>query len=338
MNCAKPIDPKKQTGWTYPECMYMLCEIVHSSKISTRYSKITQKPEFYVQQLENIIRNANEHIRDKSHCQNFQERVEHHGIRLNISAVKLWLFRPKLVTGNRGKYHEMYLASLKEACEEFIGMQQPSIIPPRTWSFIHTPLTSAVSLAITNKSSPDDDTSVLLHQFMDVLQIYSSKENFKQENNNTLIASQPFSRWLSTLQEILSCTSASSITSVPGLNEANVNRNVTITADQDILSRTGASVLDPNSTLSVSDEALGIPISFGDGTSALPVFDWDALYDYNLENGDTMSYWNNFLCKSSSHSELCGCGFKAFIEQNVGRLSSVRPLSAKVTWHYTSST
>ncbi|CAO3690948.1 unnamed protein product [Umbelopsis ramanniana] len=296
MNCAKPIDLNKQSGWTYPECMYMLCEIVHSSKISTRYSKITQKPEFYVRQLENIISNANEHIRDKSHCQNIQERVEHHGIRLNISAVKLWLFRPKLVTGNRGNYHEMYRASLKEACEEFIGMQQPSITPPRTWSFIHTPLTSAVSLAITNKSAPDDNTSVLLHQFMDVLQIYSSNEKVDQENNATLITSQPFSRWLSTLQEILSDTSASSVSSVPGLTEANINQNVAITAEQDILSRrTGASVLDPNSTASMSEEALGIPIPLGEGANALPIFDWDALYDYDLGNEDIMRYWNDFL-------------------------------------------
>jgi hypothetical protein len=317
MNCAKPIDPNKQSGWTYPECMYMLCEIIHNSKFSTRYSKITQKPEFYVRQLENIIRNANEHIRDKSHCQNIQERVEHHGIRLNISAVKLWLFRPKLVTGNRGNYHEMYRESLKEACEEFIGMQQPSITPPRTWSFIHTPLTSAVSLAITNKSASDDNTSILLHQFMDILQIYSSKEKVDQENNVTLITSQPFSRWLSTLQEILSGTSASSVGSVPGLIEANGNQYVAITAEQDTLSRPGASVQDPNSTASVSDEALSIPIPLGEGAGTLPIFDWDALYDYNLGNEDTMSYWKDFLCKLLIHFELCGCGFKVVLNRTL---------------------
>lgn len=296
MNCAKPIDPKKQFGWTYPECMYMLCEIVHSSRAPARSSRLTQKPEFYVRQLENIIDKAAEHIRDKSRCRNVQERVEHHGFRINISSVKSGLFRSKLMTGNRGDYLKMYRASLRNACEEFIEMQRLSIIPTRTWSFIHTPLTSALSLAMTIELAPDDEASILLHRFMDMLQIYSAKENVDQENNSAFITSQPFSRCLSALRGILSGTSASSASSVSGHAEANISQKVAITAEHNILARTGTSVLEPNTTVSAPEEALGMPFALAEGAGA-PALDWNIPYDYDLGNENAASYWNHLLCK-----------------------------------------
>lgn len=296
MNCAKPIDQRKQSGWTYPECMYMLCEIAHSSRSRAHSSRLTQKPEFYVRQLENIIDKAAAHIRDKSRCRNVQDRVEHHGIRINVSAVKSGLFRSKLMTGNRGDYLKIYQASLRDACDEFTEMQRLSIIPTRTWSFIHTPLTSALSLAMTVELAPDDESSILLHRFMDVLQIYSVKENVDQENNSAFITSQPFSRTLSALRGILSAANVSSTSSVSGLAEANISQKVGIPAEHDMLARSGTSVLEPNTTVSAPEEAEGMPFPLAEGAGA-PALDWNSPYGYDLGNENAAIYWNYLLCK-----------------------------------------
>ncbi|GLA94091.1 hypothetical protein AtubIFM57143_001037 [Aspergillus tubingensis] len=195
------------TGWTpdysilssnelsFAEAMYFLCQIA-LNLITTDIPEIPEN----VRQLDilatidSLNQRTQPHLRDRQECKSLQHNLEHLALRMHMSLVISVLTRPALkrtvmqdasydILRTRAKL------SLIDASRAFLDFQALSAVPLRSWSMVHTVLSSTLLLCIWEETRNDPECRDLQQKVIEVFSAAGSVdtvENTTSENGQWL--------------------------------------------------------------------------------------------------------------------------------------------------------
>lgn len=130
--------------------------------------------------LDNVYSRAEVHLRSREHCRSLHQSLEHIALKMHVSMVISLLCRPAIKrTQSRDSQYKYELlrtrakASLIDASKAFLDFQALSIVPLRTWSMVHTVLSSTLLLCIWKETRHDPECRDLQQR---VIEVFSAVE------------------------------------------------------------------------------------------------------------------------------------------------------------------
>lgn len=130
--------------------------------------------------LDGISIRAEPHLHSREHCKTFHQNLEHLALKMHISLAISILCRPamKRTLQHNPQYgYEMLRAraksSLVNASKAFLDFQVLSTVPLRTWSMVHTVLSSTLLLCIWEETRHDQECRDLQQR---VIEVFSATE------------------------------------------------------------------------------------------------------------------------------------------------------------------
>ncbi|OJJ65988.1 hypothetical protein ASPBRDRAFT_201379 [Aspergillus brasiliensis CBS 101740] len=180
---------------SFTEAMYFLCQIA-LNMITTDGPEI----QGYARQLDilatidSLHQRTQPHLRDRQECKTLQHNLEHLALRMHISLAISVLTRPALkrtvmqdasydILRTRAKL------SLIDAARAFLDFQALSVVPLRSWSMVHTVLSSTLLLCIWEETRNDPECRDLQQKVIEVFSAAGSVgtvENTTSENGQWL--------------------------------------------------------------------------------------------------------------------------------------------------------
>lgn len=128
-----------------------------------------------LQRLDNAHQRGQPHLRSRENCATLQHNLEHLALRMHTSFCVSVLCRPamKQSTPQPLLPHAEILrarakGSLIDASKAFLDFQALSVVPLRTWSMVHTVLSSTLLLCIWEETRNDPECRDLQQKVMDV--------------------------------------------------------------------------------------------------------------------------------------------------------------------------
>ena len=125
--------------------------------------------------LDNVYSRAEPHLCSREHCRAFHQNLEHLALKIHLCFVVSVLCRPAVKrTQSRDTFygHELLRTraktSLLEASKAFLDFQALSIVPLRTWSMVHTVLSSTLLLCIWEETRHDPECRDLQQRVIEV--------------------------------------------------------------------------------------------------------------------------------------------------------------------------
>ncbi|KAF2835129.1 hypothetical protein M501DRAFT_942576 [Patellaria atrata CBS 101060] len=162
----------------YSECMYKLAKI--GLEIGQERAK-PQEPEEMMQrikehrhELQDIMLDAAEHLKDSRRCTSFREQLEHWALYLHISYITSELCRPAIspatATYDVSKtLRKTCIDSLINTIEAFCGIQNTTVFASRSWAAVHRALSSALLLGILGEPARNDRARNLIIDLITIL-------------------------------------------------------------------------------------------------------------------------------------------------------------------------
>ena len=185
---------------SYVDTMHLICRLgldtVRSGPLGA--TEIDRAVEG-LQMLDNVSQRGQSHLQTREQCASLQQHLEHLALKMHTSfyvsvlcrpAMKQSRLQPLLPQANilreRGK------ASLINASKAFLDFQALSIVPLRTWSMVHTVLSSTLLLCIWEETRNDPECRNLQQRVIDV---FSSVNSRTTEEGATMLEGD--GQWLS---------------------------------------------------------------------------------------------------------------------------------------------
>jgi hypothetical protein len=200
------------TGWSldnsllqrqdlsYREVMYFL----------TRLGLDIMQPEFFgaseadrpieaLQQVDILYQRGKPHLQARENCITFQEHLEHLALKMHFSfcvslvcrpAMKQSQTRPLLM--QTGILRARAKGSLIDASRAFLDFQALSVVPLRSWSMVHTVLSSTLLLCIWEETRNDPECRDLQ---LKVIEVFSSADSEASDDGGS--GSENEGQWLS---------------------------------------------------------------------------------------------------------------------------------------------
>jgi hypothetical protein len=191
-------------------------------------------------ELDSTHARAQRHLLKRSSCKNLQQHLEHLALRMHTSFCMSVLCRPALKSRTDSIDPHTFenlrcraKASLIDAAKAFLDFQALSVVPLRTWSMVHTVLSSTLLLCIWPETREDPECRDLQQRAIEVFSVFSSGNSSAKDT-----APSDYTQWLSarhiralvTLRQSLGNTSAStpgraaSVPTVQNLEPSNVEQ------------------------------------------------------------------------------------------------------------------
>lgn len=130
--------------------------------------------------LDNIHDRAKPHLRSRMDCRNLHDNLEHLTLKMHVSLGVSVLCRPAIKQNHPDdpQYgHELLRtrakASLIDASKAFLDFQALSVVPLRTWSMVHTVLSSTLLLCVWEETRHDPECRDLQQR---VIEVFSAAE------------------------------------------------------------------------------------------------------------------------------------------------------------------
>ncbi|KAL3493378.1 hypothetical protein BJX62DRAFT_235450 [Aspergillus germanicus] len=148
-------------------------------------------------ELDSTYARAQPHLLDRSSCRNLQQHLEHLALRMHTSFCVSVLCRPALKSRSGSidphtfetlRYRAK--ASLIDAAKAFLDFQALSVVPLRTWSMVHTVLSSTLLLCIWPETREDPECRDLQQR---AIEVFSGGSSSGKDTANS-----EYSQWLST--------------------------------------------------------------------------------------------------------------------------------------------
>ncbi|KAI9727008.1 MAG: hypothetical protein M1834_008590 [Cirrosporium novae-zelandiae] len=194
-----PIPTMDPSELSYTDAMYHICDIGLGTVV-TRDS-----PQFDVNQslqalleIDDLRLHVKPHLQSKDNCKTFQQHFEYFAFRLHTSFLASVICRPAIrhvpSSQEQSKYTllvERAKISLVNTAQAFLVFQSLSIVPLRTWSMIHSGLSSALLLGLWRETRDCPESRDLQRG---IFKVFSSQEG---EATETEILGDPNCAWLS---------------------------------------------------------------------------------------------------------------------------------------------
>ncbi|KAI9376169.1 phenylacrylic acid decarboxylase [Aspergillus egyptiacus] len=182
---------------SYTNVMHFLCWIaLRIISVSELGDPQRQSNVALLAELDGTYARAQPHLLERSSCRNLQQHLEHLALRMHTSFCVSVLCRPALKsrpssiephTFETLRYRAK--ASLIDAAEAFLDFQALSVVPLRTWSMVHTVLSSTLLLCIWPETREDPECTNLQQR---VIEVFSGRSSSGKDTETS-----DYSQWLS---------------------------------------------------------------------------------------------------------------------------------------------
>lgn len=129
-----------------------------------------------LQSIDDCSSHAQQYLQTRSSCKNLRELLEYLALQINTSFTICFLCRPaisKSTPVSKSEAHRSLIIraqkSLRDVLERFLEFQALSIVPLRSWSMIHSALTSMLLLSIWEETRDDSKSQELQNSVLNVL-------------------------------------------------------------------------------------------------------------------------------------------------------------------------
>ncbi|KAJ0414157.1 phenylacrylic acid decarboxylase [Aspergillus carlsbadensis] len=192
------VSVSSQSALSYTNVMHYLCWI--ALRIISLNEVGDPQPQgnlALLAELDSTYARAQPHLLERSSCGNLQQHLEHLALRMHTSFCVSVLCRPALKSRSSSMdprtFETLRLrakASLIDASKAFLDFQALSVVPLRTWSMVHTVLSSTLLLCIWPETREDPECRDLQQRAIEVFSGGSS-------SGGKETAPSDYSQWLS---------------------------------------------------------------------------------------------------------------------------------------------
>ncbi|KAJ5915318.1 hypothetical protein N7454_011072 [Penicillium verhagenii] len=268
----------EQSNLSYPETMHLLCrlglEILRPENLgATELDRAIQG----LERLDDAGQRSQLYLRNRESCITFQQNLEHLALRMHTSFCVSVLCRPAMKQSPpQPLYPQAALlrarakAGLIDASKAFLDFQALSVVPLRSWSMVHTVLSSTLLLCIWEETRHDPECCSLQQRVIDV---FSSSDSRTAEGS---ALSDSDGQWLSArhIQALVTLRSA-----LDRQGERNANQSENLGAGFDTGPNLNLSNLDGYIPGQMIDPFDISPVTYLDSIMNVPLF------DFTQENG-----------------------------------------------------
>ncbi|KAL4804043.1 hypothetical protein BDV18DRAFT_166241 [Aspergillus unguis] len=151
------------SGFSYLMLMHSICWIALNIIQIQELPQPEPSPNLtLLAELDQTYSQAQPHLRQRESCKNLQENLEHLALRMHVSFCVSVLCRPAIRKNPQAGEDPNYITlrarakeSLITASKAFLDFQALSIVPLRTWSMVHTVLSSTLLLCTWHETRDD---------------------------------------------------------------------------------------------------------------------------------------------------------------------------------------
>ncbi|CEJ61351.1 hypothetical protein PMG11_09886 [Penicillium brasilianum] len=260
---------------SYTEVMHLICrlglEIMRPNSLGVAE---VQRAIDDLQRLDNIGQHGLSYLRAREKCATLQQHLEHLAWKMHTSFCVSVICRPAMrrsppqpVLPENDILRARAKASLVDASKSFLNFQALSIVPLRSWSMVHTVLSSTLLLCIWEETRNDPECRSLQQRVIDV---FSSSDSRNSEDSGSFMDED--NQWLSA-RHIRALVTLRSVLDREGgtanlTNDERVVFNINNTMPQ--LENWPESHLDMLNPLDIS------PVAYLDSIMNVPLFDFSS--------------------------------------------------------------
>ncbi|KAK4865192.1 hypothetical protein LT330_001815 [Penicillium expansum] len=185
---------------SFAEVMHLLCRISLDIMRQETYSvaEFNQALEG-LERLDDVRQRGLPYLRSRENCITLQQHLEHLALRMHTSFCVSVFCRPAMKQStpqpflpHAGILRARAKGSLTDASKAFLDFQALSTVPLRSWSMVHTVLSSTLLLCIWEETRNDPECRNLQQKVIDVFSSSNSRIN-----NDGASFSESDSQWLS---------------------------------------------------------------------------------------------------------------------------------------------
>ncbi|CAG8144864.1 unnamed protein product [Penicillium olsonii] len=191
-------DLLRRTDLSYQEVMHSLCRLILDIIRPDSFLSELDRAVEALNKLDTLYQRGKPHLQVRSSCTTLQQHLEHLALKMHSSFCVSVVCRPAMkqsqsqphllqpeILRNRAK------GSLIDASRAFLDFQALSVVPMRSWSMVHTVLSSTLLLCIWEETRNDPQCRDLQQRVIDV---FSSSDSRTAEEGGVDNDGQ----WLST--------------------------------------------------------------------------------------------------------------------------------------------
>ncbi|KAB8231353.1 Zn(II)2Cys6 transcription factor [Aspergillus alliaceus] len=183
---------------SFTDVMHFLCQLgLDIAKVQEPEQWDLTRATELLTALDNVYSRAQPHLLARDHCHCLQHHQEHLALRMHFSFCVSVLCRPTIRSSpsrlDDPRYTRLRIRakeSLMDASQAFLDFQTLSIVPLRTWSMVHTVLSSALLLCVWQETRNDSECRDLQQR---VITVFSNAEPPRKDT----IGLSDHGQWLS---------------------------------------------------------------------------------------------------------------------------------------------
>lgn len=188
----------EQNDLSYPETMHLICRLGLDIMLPENLgaTEIDRAIEG-LRRLDDLGQRSQHYLRHRESCITFQQNLEHLALSMHTSFCVSVICRPAMKQSQpQPLYPQADLlrtrakAGLIDASKAFLDFQALSVVPLRSWSMVHTVLSSTLLLCIWEETRHDPECRSLQQRVIDV---FSSSDSRTAEGT----PSESDGQWLS---------------------------------------------------------------------------------------------------------------------------------------------
>lgn len=136
----------------------------------------------YLQHIDNVHQRAQPHLYNRETCVTLQQHLEHLALKMHTSFCVSVACRPAMKQIDAQLPHSDILrsrakGSLIDASSAFLDFQALSVVPLRSWSMVHTVLSSTLLLCMWEETRNDAECRDLQQRVIDVFSTSDSRSD-----------------------------------------------------------------------------------------------------------------------------------------------------------------
>ncbi|KAJ5112907.1 hypothetical protein N7456_001441 [Penicillium angulare] len=261
---------------SYAETMHLICRLGLDIMRLDGSTGIDQALEG-LQKLDGIGQKSQHYLRSREYCMSLQQNLEHLALRMHTSFCVSVLCRPAMKQSQAPQLYphgDLLRArakgSLIDASKAFLDFQALSIVSLRSWSMVHTVLSSTLLLCIWEETRHDPECRSLQQRVIDV---FSTSDSKATEEGPLLSDNE--TQWLSA-RHIRALVTLRTALDREGDRVANEPQNLGVSYDPFPPLQAGSNL---DSYMDVINPFDTSPVSYLDSIMNVPLF------DFTQENG-----------------------------------------------------
>ncbi|KAJ5432378.1 Transcription factorfungi [Penicillium daleae] len=185
---------------SYEAVMHLICRLgLDIMRAETIGLDEVEQAIGYLQRLDSISQRGQSYLQSKENCTSLQQILQHLALRMHTSFCVSVICRPamkktppRLVHPQSELLRSRAKGSLIDASKAFLEFQALSVVPLRSWSMVHTVLSSTLLLCIWEETRNDPECRSLQQRVIDV---FSSSDSRVSDDGTAVSDSE--SQWLS---------------------------------------------------------------------------------------------------------------------------------------------